>query len=216
LLNDPNNKAFDQVDDVGIAIRTIGPDRQVHIGVLYRTDQANVFNLNLRTHLDLRNEAPTEAYCWMQIQLDEINRRLLASLCALIASRSSAIPYGFTYNGLYFSESGEFKPRELGHGLTCATFVMALFETYSIPALITTEWGQAGFDDQIWQSQMTGRIGRERGEWIAGAIGKHIGQPRYRPEEAAAGAVDKGRPLGFAKASKMGKQILQDLAKLRP
>lgn len=215
MLNDPNKKAFDTVEDVGIVIRTFGGSRQVHIGMLYKIGAANALNLNLRDHLDLRNEPPSASYCWMQIQLDEINRRLLASLCALIAKKSQAIPYGFSYNGLYFSQSGDYLPRDLGHGLTCATFVMALFETYSIPVLTENEWTAADLEDQGWQAQRVQQISLGRGPFLAGAIGKYVGHPRYKPEHVAAGAVDKHRPLGLSDATKLGTRILRDLGKLR-
>jgi hypothetical protein len=214
LLNDPNKKAFDLVEDVGIVIRTLGPARQVHIGMLYKIGATSALNLNLRDHLDLRNEAPTDSYCWMQIQLDDINRRVLASLCALIAKRGQAVPYGFTYNGQYFTEAGEYVHRDLGHGLTCATFVMALFETYSIPVLLTSEWTVADLEDQGWQAQRVQQIAVNRGDFIASAIRNYVGHPRYKPEHVAGGAVDQNRPLGLAKATKVGRRILRDLEKM--
>jgi len=216
LLNDPNKKSFDLVDDVGIVIRVLGTERQVHIGMLYRIGAASSCVLSLRDHLDLRNEPPSDGYCWMQIQLDEINRRLLASLCAVIARKSQAVPYGFSYNGVYFSQTGDYLPRDLGHGLTCATFVIALFETYSIPVLLKSEWGPADLEDQGWQSRRVQQIGMNRGKFIADAIREYVGHPRYKPEHVAVGAVDQNRPLGLTKATKMGKRILRDLGRLRP
>jgi hypothetical protein len=216
LLNDPNKKAFDTVEDLGIVIRTLGAQRQVHIGMLYKIGAAGPFNLNLRDHLDLRNEPPTDSYCWMQIELDEINRRLLASLCKVIASKSQSVPYGFTYNGQYFTKGGDYLPHDLGHGLTCATFVMALFETYSIPVLQAGQWGPADLPDQGWQVQRVQQIAAARGSFLSQAIAQFVGHPRYNPEHVAAGAVDHGRPLGLAEAKKLGKRILRDLGRLRP
>jgi hypothetical protein len=216
VLNDPNKKAFDTVEDLGIVIRTLGPHRQVHVGVLYKIGSASAVNLNLRDHLDLRDEAPTDAYCWMQIRLDEINRRLLASLCKLIASKSKTVPYGFTYNGQYFTKAGEYVHHDAGHGLTCATFVMALFATYSIPVLQTSQWPASDFQDQTWQARRVAEIERGRGGFLASAIGRFVGHPRYAPEQVAAGAVDSGRPRAFDHAQKLGSRILRDLAKLRP
>jgi hypothetical protein len=212
LLNFPDKAPFDSVKDVGIVVRALGPERrQVHIGMLYKIDVAAALNLNLREHLDLRNEPPTDHYGWMQIELDEINRRLLSALCALIASKSRTIPYGFTYNGLYFTHAGDYVSRDLGHGLTCATFVMAIFETYSIPVLKTQEWTAADLEDQGWQTQMVRSIEQRRGAMIAGAIAQHIGHPRYKPEHVAAGAVDSKRPLGPSQANKIGNRIMRDL-----
>jgi len=215
LLNIPKTKPFDAVEDIGVVIRTLGPERrQVHVGLLYKVGSAAALNLNLREHLDLRNEPPTDHYCWIQIDLDEINRRLLASLCALIATKSKGVPYGFTYNGLYFKQSGDYVPRDLGHGLTCATFIMAIFETYSVPVLVTSAWTTADLEDQGWQTQMVRDIAGKRGDFIAGAIAQHIGHPRFKPEHVTAGVVDAGRPLGREAAIRIGGRIMRDLRRL--
>jgi hypothetical protein len=214
LINFPDKIPFDRVEDVGVVIRTLGPDqRQVHIGMLYKIDAGNALNLNLHDHLDLRNEAPTASYGWMQVQLDDINRRLLAALCALIARKSLSVPYGFTYNGLYFTHIGDYIPRNLGHGLTCATFVMAIFATYSIPVLKNQEWKLADLEDQGWQTLRVNQISINRGAMMAAAIAQHVGQPRYKPEHVAAGAIDEKRPLGRVQAVKMGKRIMRELAR---
>jgi hypothetical protein len=216
LLNFPDKVPFDRVEDVGVVVRTLAPNRgQVHIGMLYKIDAEAPLNLNLRDHLDLRNEPPSDSYGWMQVQLDEINRRLLSALCALIASKCLSIPYGFTYNGLYFTHSGDYVARDLGHGLTCATFVMAIFETYSIPILKTQEWTLADLEDQGWQTLRANQIRIQRGAIIADAIAQHVGQPRYRPEHVAAGAVNEKRPLGRSQAVRIGKRIMRELAQAR-
>lgn len=211
MLNRSDKKAFDAVKDVGIAIRTFDGGQQVHIGMLHKIDTASALLLHFREHLDLKNETPSDSYCWMQIELEEINRRLLASLCVLIARQSSNIPYGFTYNGRYFDRTGNYIPQGMGHGLTCATFVMAIFNTYNIPLLQTSEWLPADLEDQLWQTKMVGRVNLKSGVTVADATAKYIGQPRFKPEHVAAGAVTTKRPLTRAAALKLSERILKDL-----
>jgi hypothetical protein len=139
LLNSPQHRPFNEVQDLGIAIRTIQGPEQIHIGLLYKTEVTDSLILNLRTHLDLRNEPPTENYRWLQVDLHEINRRTLVALCRLIAEKCKHVPFGFTYNGQYFTPAGDYIAHDLGHGLTCATFVMAVFATHGIPLLRTEE-----------------------------------------------------------------------------
>jgi hypothetical protein len=91
---------------------------------------------------------------------------------------------------------------------------MAVFETYSIPVLVTAEWTTSDLEDQGWQTQMARSIAISRGDFIAGAIAQHIGQPRFKPEHVAAGAVDARRPLGRDAATKIGARIMKDLARL--
>jgi hypothetical protein len=211
LLNDPKQKPFDQIADLGIAIRTIGGEQQLHIGLLYKIDASPALLLNLRHQLDLRNELPSDEYRWIQIDLHEINRRAIATLCRLIASKSQAVPFGFTYTGLYFTQIGDFISHGLGHGLTCATFVMAIFETYSIPLLRTGEWPRSLPADMLWQGRQVALVQQRSGAFIAQAVGQHIGEPRFHPEHVTAGAVNANRPLGYAEAEKLGRRIRADL-----
>ena len=168
--------------------------------------------LNLRTHLDLRSERPSENYRWIQVALDPINRRALVGLCRLIAKKCRTIPFGFSYNGFYFTHAGDYIPRTLGDGLTCATFVMAVFETYSIPILKTEEWPSRQ-ENHGWQAGQVQLIGHARGGFLASAIAAHIGQLRFRPEEVTAGAVSADRPLSFRRAARLGERIRRDLTK---
>jgi hypothetical protein len=49
--------------------------------------------------------------------------------------------------------SSRLEARPLGDRPKCANQVMALFETYSIPVLLTDQWGPAELEDQGWQTQ---------------------------------------------------------------
>lgn len=213
MVNNPESHPFDNVADLGIAIRTIRGEQQLHIGLLYKIDDSPALILNLRGHLELKNETPSIEYRWLQIELDEFNRRTIANLCRLIAAKSQAIPFGFTYNGSYFTLRGDYLGHDLGEGLTCATFVMALFETYSIPLLKIAEWPRHQAEDMIWQARQAGIVEARRGRTIAGAVRAHIGEPRFHPEHVTAGSVSASRPLGYEDAKRLGARIRKDLFK---
>jgi hypothetical protein len=146
------------------------------------------------------------------VELDEINRRTVVGLCRLIAGRSTKIPFGFTYNGVYFTGAGDYISHGAGHGLTCATFVMAVFATYNIPILKIDEWPKRP-DDPGWQLGQVGHLQRRHGPFVADAAAQFIGEPRYRPEEVAAGTISREKPLTFAKAVALGRRISRDLLK---
>lgn len=199
--------------DLGIAIRTIRGEQQLHIGLLYRVDNQAASVLHLRHHFDLKNEAPSPEFRWIQIDLDEINRRLLVGLCRAIAARAKNVAFGFTYaDTLYFTESGEYIDQPVGHGLTCATFVMAVFARFKIPLLILVDWPKRP-DDPVWQQWQVRYLQQQFGRLLADAVAAHIGEPRYRPEEVSAGAVNSNRPLNFTKAKRLGERIKRDLVR---
>jgi hypothetical protein len=209
LINDPKEHHFNEVNDLGIALRTFRGEAQIHVGLLYKIDDGAALMLHLRWHFDVKNEAPKDEYRWIQIDIDEINRRTLAGLCRLIANRADKIPYGLNYNGLYFSATGEYLTHALGEGLTCATFVMAVFATYKIPILKLAEWGIRP-DDIAWQFGQVRRM-QQTFPLVAAAMGNFVGQPRFRPPEVSAGAISAKRPLGSKDAERLGRRIVADL-----
>ena len=211
-VNRPDKIPFHSVEDLGVAMRTIGDDGQLHMGLLYRPDAMPSLLLHLRTHFDLRNEEPTAEYRWLQVDLDELNRRAIVGLCELIATSQSKVPYGFSYNGQYFEPTGNFIEPGFGNGLTCATFVMAVFRTVKIEILKTEEWTTRP-EDITWQRALTAHLRKEWGPFLADGVEKHIGDPRFRPDEVAAGATIDARPLSLEDASNMGQAIRRQLAK---
>ena len=194
MINDPKIRHFNEVNDLGIALRTFRGEAQIRVfGLLYKTDDAAAaLMLHLRWHFDVKNDLPTDEYRWIQIDLNEINRRNLVGLCRLIASRSDKIPYGLNYNGRYFSAAGEYLGHAPGEGLTCATFVMAVFDTYKIPILKLMEWGVRP-EDIKWQFGQVQRM-QQQYPLVATAMGGFVGQPRFRPPEVTAGAISGKRP----------------------
>jgi hypothetical protein len=212
VINVPDKTQFDAVKDLGIAIRKFtGPQVPLHIGLLHRVENESAYVLNLRHFGDLRNEPPTDSYRWVQVELDEINRRALVALCHLLAKKLPSIPFGFTFNRNYINQAGEYITGEFGDGLTCATFVMAVFDTYHIPLLRTQEWPAASLQDQGWQAFQVNEVQLKRGPFVAEGVKRHIGAPRYRPEHVTAGAASANRPLGFAQANKLGARIVKEL-----
>jgi hypothetical protein len=213
LINTPDKSPFAAVLDIGIAIRTIpGPDEQVHIGLLHKIENQEPQILNLRNFTDLKNEPPTDNYRWVQVDLDEANRRLIVALCRTLAKTLPKIPFGFTFNRDYLSPAGEWVYGEFGDGLTCATFVLAVFRVYRIPLLRTNEWPPASDEDRRWQAGHVRQIKDVRGPFVAEAIARHIGAPRFRPEHVTAAAANSGkRPLGVSEAERLGRRIVAEL-----
>ena len=210
MVNDPASRPFDTVQDLGIGIRTLRGESQLHIGILHKVENGSALLLHLRHHFDLKNEPPANEFRWLQIELDDINRRLVVSLCRAIAEKARNVSFGFTYTGIYFSDLGEYISQPTGHGLTCATFVMAVFAKLRIPLLILAGWPNRP-DDPVWQAGQANYLRQRFGFLLADAVAAHIGEPRYRPEEVSAGAVSRGRPLDFVTAAAMGDRIKREL-----
>jgi hypothetical protein len=86
-----------------------------------------------------------------------------------------------------------------GRGLSCATFVLAVFASLGIDILDLKTW-KVREDDSVWQKQIVdiGRKMRPTAEdhWDY-LITKELGCIRYRPQEVAVGATADEFPACF-------------------
>ncbi len=106
---------------------------------------------------------------------------------------------------------------EDGRGLTCATFVLAMFASHGIPLLQLSEWPDRE-EDRAWQEYIVGVL-RKNGadEKHVNAVNEQVkrGCARYRPEEVAAAGAAPDLPVGFAYAEELGKRIVVRLGSAR-
>jgi hypothetical protein len=208
-------KAADFLENIGIAIRTIGDQGQLHVGILYKIEDEPATVLHFTEPYHLKDDAPSEHFRWVEVRACEpITAKIVAGLCRLISDenkvRPMKIPYGYSYAGTYFNHDGTFVNRGLIYGLTCTSFVLAVFQTLFIDLLRIEEWPPFDLDDADWQMKMMNLYKPIYPE-NADALGSQVGAARFRPEHATAGAASKDAPLGYAAAQTLGAQIVQDL-----
>lgn len=183
-----------------------------HIGLYHRRRPNGVGHLlHLEHHLRLRNDDPTAAsfgrMAWVIPALDELESSSLAARCRTIAKKQSEgrIPYGFVYRGASFSLDGEL---ELGMGelgLTCATFVLAVFKSTSIELVERQSWpirdGDESFRDGIVE------VVRSLDEEAAKALLAEPRCARFRPTEVAGATTVRPRPVTFVAAQQPALQV---------
>ncbi|WP_283966822.1 hypothetical protein [Tritonibacter sp. AK171] len=199
---------------LGLAIKNIAGD-QNHCGVLYRLDSGEIRMLHLAFHYDLRDEKLKPDYLCAPAGLEFENQLVVAAYASAIANSKPSIPYGFDANGMIFDdESGELLEAPAGKGLTCATFVLALFRTLGFEPLDEETWPTRDEDKQ-WQDQIMQAM------MDAGASQNHIdavinnGQSRrFRPEEVVGTSVTSYEEwaIGFDRAKVIAQEVLDDIA----
>jgi hypothetical protein len=106
-----------------------------------------------------------------------------------------------------------------GLGLTCATFVLAVFASRGIPLVRLDEW-QARSEDVIWQDKIISdlrswRKGDPEVEAHAAALQGERGCVRYRPEEVMAAGIASELPIGYEFGEEMGRRIAAKLISRR-
>jgi hypothetical protein len=232
---------------------------QRHVGLLYRDDSGFIMMLHLRWHHLLgsnmlsmidgkvwsRDESTggiEELSClWIVPEIQPEIAPALQQLCKVISDKygrnKRKLAYALRYEkGAFDPTSGAFLTED-GHGLTCATFVLAVFASYGVQLVSGGEW-IAGRDadgvaeDRAWQdmvvAELRSRLEKMR-KWRGvdvreieeleahiTAIGGEIGCARFRPEEVAAAGTVSTLPAGFAHAEPVGRGIIEKLRRCFP
>ena len=211
-----SERAYENLEYLGVAIQHV-QDNQLHVGVLYRDYDNKVMFCHLPWHDKLVNEIPQDGYYWEVCiwvgNLDEENIITLTALINNIARGTRKIPYGFLYRDTAFDPSGRFLGfHAKGMGLTCATFVVAAFESAGFQILKAKTWKHRR-SDVNWQQKLL-RLMRSSGvdaEHIR-EVQKTIGSLRFRPEEVAAAATAPAPPIDYSQARKEGRAIFNLVA----
>jgi hypothetical protein len=194
-----------------------------HTGILHRT-KGQLFILDLKWHEMLRSEPCVDDIpCVVpDLEPEEIND--VTGICRLIHQRhierlvdgGFKIPTAFRLgNNTRFSAlTGDLMLGD-GLGLTCSTFVLAVFESAKVPLIKLTQWPARGDDHvrhqellRMMQDGIPGFAPRAEPRHVA-AVAAELPCIRVRPEEAAAAGMANSLPADFAKAERGGRWILE-------
>jgi hypothetical protein len=191
-----------------------------HVGMGYRAKNGNWQFLEMRGHLDV-NIGPLEGskkgYLWIDpsAMIHGTKMLMVTTRCRLFEKRKEnrKIPYGFSDYHRAFNEESDFAATSECIGLTCSTFVLALFDSAGIELVVLDTW-PIRYDDQQWQAQWMIRL-QGFPEHVQ-KLQMEMGKKRVRPEEVAGAAAASGYPVSHATAVEKATEILNLAAKLEP
>lgn len=218
---------FTELEYVGFVL--CGSLDQRHIGIAYRTVKGDVKIVDLAWHCLLCNAEPEpgKEWHWGEAGLDEINRQIIAMRINQLADKNmskygpdSPVSYGIGYEGEYFDKNTfEYIRNNASEGLTCATFVLAVFKTLALPFIDESSW-EVRDDDKEWQEKIVGILMDTQTrynipeEHILAQIDKIGAGVRFRPEEVAGSGIvyNNSRELvRFEEGVILGEQILSEM-----
>ncbi|WP_291997005.1 hypothetical protein [Candidatus Accumulibacter sp. ACC012] len=209
-VNNPSEKPFPTDEMLGIAIGTPNSPNQRHIGFIYRlNEESDPRFCHLAWHHILCDELYEPPYLWGASALDQVNNTVMAAYVATLQQNSNVVNYGFSVDGLFFRDDGQYVVQPIGRGLTCATFILVVLRRNGFELLKTDDWGDRPGDAE-WQNQIIEVLDRCAPEH-AEAMKQDIGASRFRPEEVAGGMISEGIPLSLSDAEKLAGEILQDI-----
>lgn len=207
-----STRTFEPDEYLGIAIGipNLEHPQQRHVGLIYSDGEYPPRFCHLAWHYTLCDEhLPTE-YLWGQSGLDQINKIFMAAYVMQLQQNAQSVPYGISYTTPCFDINGKYISQPIGQGLTCATFILAVFESKGIYLLNRDAW-QTRDDDEEWQNQIMDLLSRRASPEHIEAMKSNLGDVRFRTEEVTAGFISDAAPLNFESATEIAAEILNDI-----
>lgn len=209
-----DEKPLDQIRHAAIAIQTVRPNQQ-HIGVLHGVPSTHPQMLDLAWHHKLRNNPADGRYLWVDPDVPTARLKQVAALCRRVwrANGRGRIPYAFSPpNGSLDEVTGAILLGPSMHGLTCASFVLAVFGASGLHLVEYDTWPIGRPGDEQWQRGIVDLLKDQASQDHVEAITADIGTVRYRPEEVAAAAALPNPPNAFSVTESTAMQILELLS----
>lgn len=224
MLNDPASLLHDKNFSIAIGIQITPHDaKQRHIALIYRNEAGEVCLLHLAWHKMLRSERWTEDYHWIvPAGIDSEQLENLVDWALMVAAKADDMP--IPYSAIFhpdknFDSDGNFIRGDDGRGLTCATFVLALFADFGFHLAETASWPVGREEDVRWVQKicfhLLGYVKDRFPEYMPSVYLQYQQRHalrRFRPEEVAACAFDfKGAPVAFEVAEPTSLRFVKQL-----
>lgn len=174
-----------------------------HVGILLIDESTKeVRHLHLAWHDNLRFEPAGDIEWWMLPGVDPDRLVLVATEARHVwRENQSHIPYAFSQPVDCFdlvTHKYLFGPTKLG--LTCATFVLAVFQCAGVPLVDCLSWPLAHErpDDVAFQEMIIDQL-RTYGADCSHVekVERQVGMSRFRPAEVLGAGAEKSTPASF-------------------
>ncbi len=169
----------------GIAISVA--NGRTHVGVLHSVAGSKPLLLHMAWHLRLRNESPSEEGIWVIPNIPLERQKSVAAMSRRVwkTCEQAQLPYALKHCTT-FDFMGSVRPHPEFAGFTCATFVLALFESCYVKLIDLSSW-ESRPEDIEWQQEILSILVQTGvAQPHVEAVQRQIGCERYRPEEVAA------------------------------
>lgn len=198
-------------DIIGVAL---SPDRQSpHCGLVYTTTDGGVRLCELRRHHDLNVREVPPDYFWTPVKLRPAEVFQIAAFVDLVIAHhaSRPLPYSFVYTQDAFDVTGTIRD---GAGLTCATFVLAIFDRLKIYIVNAKTWKERKREDQAFRDSIINYYIRIRNDAdVAMHLVAEVPKCRIKPGEVCGAAADDKYPVNFSKAVALEAEVYKLIAR---
>lgn len=207
MLQDTDLSSIPSIGPFAVAIAKTAID-QTHLGILYRDGENKLWFLHLAWNYKLLSRTFPLTYQWLPTDQPSPILKFLAVICDNIRKQNPPIPYGLSKAGILFSPTtGEILRTENGTGLTCASFILAIFSTYNLQLFKEEEWPEDA--NMAWQEKIVFYLIQSNAppEQVQ-AVSREVGQAkRFTPSEVLGASAEPNWPIGFTRAAELAQAI---------
>lgn len=181
-----------------------------HSGIFYRTESGEVRIIHLANHRVLEDEeCDADEFSWVVPDVRPHLATQLCELCALAARVKPEIDYGYRYDeaSIFSVLDASFSLGDQSIGLTCATFVLAMFRSCGIHLVRPNKWRITSADIAA-QMRAIPNIARTN---VAhqNRLRAEIGEGRISPPQVSGAASHDRFPVSYGSAESAAILILQ-------
>lgn len=212
------DKFLESSEIIGIIIGQSDPinnPNQLHCGIVYKYQ--NKFNaIHLAWHYFLKHDGNPNCfpkYLFVKSNIHQYRQNSIAAMCRLILNLQNEIPipYGLLYSGGSFTKEGILCLDSRENGLTCATFVLAVFKSCDIQLIDIDRWEQRDSDSE-WHKSIIESLQRTKvcyniSDLHIENVNREVGCARFRPEEVAISSAFKEIPAQSKDIIKQGEVL---------
>lgn len=137
-------------------------------------------------------------------------------MCRRIIKRNqNSIPYGLLYKGGTFTNEGLLTLSDEENGLTCATFVLAVFSSCGINLINLSNWPIRD-EDRIWHRRIIQTLEETSQRFNItkehmNNVKNEVGCSRYKPEEVGVSSIFRDLPAPFSEIEPAGVELKEIL-----
>jgi hypothetical protein len=136
--------------------------------------------------------------------------KFMANYIEAVTKHTDDVDYGTNPSGVGFDASGRFYSIDPKRGLTCATFISAIFQSAGFPIVNLATWPPRD-SDPAWRDHVLETLSSyghaDRAKQIAGEQVPF----RLTPAEAAAAASAEAVPVSFEDTVRLAQPLLHEL-----
>ena len=208
-----SEKPLSEIEHVAVAvgIGQLESPHQLHSGIIHVSSGQSHSMLHLAWHTFLLDESPEPHYFWVVPNFAPARLRQVATLCRRIfrKNQQNGLPYGFgTPNDQFDPQTGELLFKDSQYGLTCASFVLAVFDAAGLRLANYETWPDGRDQDIRWQHFILSQLRKYNApnEHVKN-VETEVGAVRFHPQQVTACAAYVPPPLDFQLADDHGKTI---------